>query len=310
LSDPKLPQSLYAKAMFHYDRGEYDLALPYLEKALEYHPNSSQVINILADYYSRFVPDTEKYLEYALMGLELDIAAHDSVDISNTYLTLSNAFMQSGFVEEAEQYIELSRQYNPENMYVDLLRAYILLAGGATLQETRELLEEELLRDTNRLDILKELGVLCYFMRDFEDASGYFSRMYELIQAQGLVLYTSEKGKYGVCLAELGKAEESRKYLQDYLEFAEYDQSIYKNLSLAAYFSYMGDTTRAIENMKLFAEQEKYPYWYILFLGMDEPLFDNLNELPEFRKIIQEIEVKFWSYHKEIRDFLKEKGLL
>ena len=41
LFDPKLPQSLIAKAMFHNTREEYELALPYLEKALEYNPNSS-----------------------------------------------------------------------------------------------------------------------------------------------------------------------------------------------------------------------------------------------------------------------------
>jgi hypothetical protein len=72
----------------------------------------------------------------------------------------------------------------------------------------------------------------------------------------------------------------------------------------------MDETERAIEHMELFAEQEKYPYWYILFLGMDDPLFDNVSGLPEFQKIMREIELKFWRYHKEIRDSLKEKGLL
>jgi len=62
--------------------------------------------------------------------------------------------------------------------------------------------------------------------------------------------------------------------------------------------------------MRLFAEQEKYPYWYILFLGMDDPLFENVRQLPEFQQIMQEIDVKFWSYHSEIRKSLKQKGLL
>jgi hypothetical protein len=62
--------------------------------------------------------------------------------------------------------------------------------------------------------------------------------------------------------------------------------------------------------MELFSEQEKYPYWYILFFGMDDPLFDKVDDLPEFKKIHREIEVKFWRYHKQIKDSLKEKGLL
>ena len=300
LLDPKLPQSLIAKATFHNIRGEYELALPYLEKALEYHPNSSRIINILADFYTRFVPDTEKYLEYALMGIDLEIAAHDSVETSYIYLHLSNALMQTGFVNEAENYLDISLQYNPENSYAKLLRPYILLAGGSSLQQTKELLMEE----------LKELGVICYFMQDYESALGYFSQMFEIVKAQGLDLYDGEKAKMGLILAELGRTEESKEYFQEYLEFAENDPSIYKSLSLAAYYSYMGDTERALAYMEQFSQQEKYPYWYILFMGIDDPLFKSVDDLPEFQKIIRKIELRFWKYHKEIKDSLKEKGLL
>ena len=95
------------------------------------------MINILADFYTRFVPDTEKYLEYALMGIDLDIAAHDSVDASFIYLHLSNAFMQSGFVNEAEKYMKISLHYYPDNVYAELLKPYILLAGdGDLLRQT------------------------------------------------------------------------------------------------------------------------------------------------------------------------------
>jgi tetratricopeptide (TPR) repeat protein len=296
--------------MYHNLKGEYELALPYLEKALEYHPNSTLVINILSDFYTRFVPDTEKYLEYAIKGIDLDIAAHDSAEASFIYLHLSNAFIQSGFVDEAEKDIEISLKYNPENLYAELLRAYIQLAGGADLLQTKERLIEILQKDPSRHDILKELGVICYFLHDYECAYGYYSRMWELTEAQGLDLYNGEKAKMGLILSKLGKIEESRRYFKEYLAFAEIDQSVYKHLSLAAYYSYMGDTERAIEHMRVFSEQEKYPYWYILFLGMDDPLFDNVANLPEFQKILSEIKVKFWRYHNQVKASLKKKGLL
>lgn len=310
LYDPKLPQSLIAKAFFHNHRGEYELGLPYLEKALEYHPNSSRIINILADFYTRFVPDTEKYLEYALMGIDLDIAAHDSVEAGYIYLHLSNALMQSGFVEEAEKYIEISLEYNPENYYAELLKPYILLAGGGSLLQTKELLIQLLDRNPGNHEIMKEIGIICYYMQDYKCAYSYFSNMYKLTEAEGMDLYHGEKAKMGLILADMGRTEESRQYFSDYLEFAENDQSIYRDLSLAVYYSYMGDTGLAIKHMELFSEQEKYPYWYILFLGMDDPLFDNVSELPEFQKILQRIELKFWKYHKQIRDSLKQKDLL
>jgi len=310
LFDPKLPQSLIAKAMFHITRSEYEQALPYLEKALEYHPNSSRVLNILSDFYVRYMPDTEKYLEYALMGIELDIAAHDSVDASYLYLHLSNAFMQSGFVIEAGKYLDISLLYNPDNFYSQLLRPYIRLAEGGSLLETKELLLELLQFNPDRYDIMKELGVICYFLHDYECAWAYYSKASEITEAQGMDLYSGEKAKMGLALSKLGRPEEARLYFQEYLEFAENDPSIYKHLSLAAYYSQMGDTAKAIKHMDLFSQQEKYPYWYILFLGMDDPLFENVNELPEFQKILREIENKFWRYHAQVKDSLKEKGLL
>ena len=113
LYDPKSAESLIAKAFYYMQVGEYRLAVPHLEKALEYNPNSSAVIQTLADLYARYIPNTEKYLEYALKGNQLEIAANDSIQQSYLYLHLSNAFIQNGFVDEAQKYINLSLDYNP-----------------------------------------------------------------------------------------------------------------------------------------------------------------------------------------------------
>ena len=50
---------------------------------------------------------------------------------------------------------------------------YILLAGGGNLNQTKELLTELLNQNPGRYDIMKELGVICYFMQDYESAHGY-----------------------------------------------------------------------------------------------------------------------------------------
>ena len=55
----------------------------------------------LIDLYVNHLPDTEKYLEYALRGLRIDISAYDSTIASINYLHIANAFIQAGFVEQA-----------------------------------------------------------------------------------------------------------------------------------------------------------------------------------------------------------------
>ena len=309
LFDSQLPQSLIAKALFYINNEEYELAVPYLETALLYNPNSALVINILSDFYTSYIPNTEKYLEYALKGIRIDIAANDSITTSYIYLHLSNAFIQSGFINEAEKYINKSLEYNPENLFSEYVKAYILFAKNRDLAQTKELLIETLKKDSTRLDVMQEVGKICYFMRDYESAYNYYKKFIQIKEAQNLDIYRGENAKIGVVLSKMGLIEESEKYFKDFKNYAENDKSIYKHLSLAAFYSHKGDTENAIEQMKLFSQQTNYHYWIILFIKMD-PLVDNIKDLPEFKKILNDLEKKFWRSHKQIKGSLMEKELL
>ncbi len=309
LFDSQLAQSLIAKALFYMNSGESESALSYLEKALEYNPNSALVINILSDFYANYVPDTEKYLEYALKGIRLDIAANDSVTTSYIYLHLSNALVQSGFVKEAEEYIIKSLEYNPDNLFSAMVNAYVMYAKNRDLNETRDLLIGALEKDSTRLDIMQEIGKIYYYMRDYENAFKYYGKYIEIKEAQNLDIYTYENAKIGAVLSEMGMKEKSDIYFRDYKDYAENNKSIYKNLFLAVYYSYMGDTNQAIEKLKLFSRESNYQYWVILFFIMD-PSMDNIKDHPEFEIIFNDLENKFWNNHKRIKASLETKRLL
>lgn len=309
LFDSKLEQSLIAKALYYIYNREFEKAIPYLEKAHEYNPNSAMVINTLADFYTRAIPNKEKYLEYALKGIRLDIGSQDSATASFTYLHVSNAFIQSGFVDEAEKYINKSLEYNPDNLYSEYVKAYILLAKYRDFKKTRALLINALNKDTTRLDIMQEVGKICYTMRDFEDAFSYYKKFADIRSANNLAIYTHENAKIGFVFSKMGYKEESEKLFQSYKEYADNDQSIYKHLSLAMYYSYMGKTKEALEHLKIFSQEDNYFYWIILFLEID-PMVDNIKDLPEFKKIVNDLESKFWKNHKRIKDSLVEKELL
>jgi hypothetical protein len=112
-----------------------------------------------------------------------------------------------------------------------------------------------------------------------------------------------------VVFANVGLEAESDRYFDTYLNYAKNDKSIYKNLSLAMYYAYKGNTEKTLEQMKLFARQDNYMYWTILFLKID-PLIDPIKDNPEFQLLLQEIETKFWKDHQRIKGSLEEKGLL
>ena len=91
------------------------------------------------------------------------------------------------------------------------------------MNHTKKLLLDALNKDSTRHDILKELGVISVYLREYEDAWFYFGRMTEICEAQGLDLYHGEKAKIGLVLAKLGMEKESQVYFREYLEYAEND---------------------------------------------------------------------------------------
>ena len=288
LFDPKLAESLVAKAMFYMHKKEYELAVPYLEKALEYNPNSVLVITILSDFYKYNIPNTTKYLEYALKAARLDIASHDSVTTSYNYLRLSSALIEAGFIDEAMRYVDKSLEYNLENPFSGYLKIFILLARDRNLKQTRELIVKELNKDTSRLDILQEVGKTCFLMRDYKSAYQYYKRFINVRETRQLDIYRHENLRIAVVLSKIGLAEKSEEFVKSFKDFADKDRSIYKHLHLAQYYSWRGDIQKAIEHLKLFSKEDNYQYW-VLLMEMD-PLSDAVKDLPEFKKVMRDIE--------------------
>lgn len=134
--DDELAQSLIAKSMYYMSLGNCKSAIPFLKKALKYNPNSAIALNFLSDIYATCVPDAGNYLRHTLKGLEVNIAANDSSSTSFNYMHLSNALVQNGFVQEAEHYINKSLSYNPNNLFSDYVKAYILYARDKDLPKT------------------------------------------------------------------------------------------------------------------------------------------------------------------------------
>ncbi len=309
LYDPESDVSLLAKAFYYMYTGEYRLALPHLEKALEYNPNSSPVIQTLSDYYARIIPNTAKYLEYALMGLQINSSGNDSVSKSYIYLHLSNALAQSGFVEESVGYIDKSLEYNPQNYYSPYLRAYILYARDQNIDQTKSILLQEWHKDTTRLDIMQEVAKIYYYQSNYDSAFYYYELFARAREEQGLDIYPQEDIRIAATYKKAGRLQEADQYLASYTAFCERDQSIYKGASTAVLHAYQKEYDLAIEQLKIFAKQDNIQYWIVLFMEKDPVLEPLLND-PEFQKVMQAIKDRFWENHEKLRSSLEEKGLI
>ncbi|MDN5204676.1 helix-turn-helix domain-containing protein [Fulvivirgaceae bacterium BMA10] len=309
LLDPELPESMISKALFYMQDEQYELAVEFLEKVLEYSPNSGWVSNFLSDIYTTRLPNTEKYLEHALRASQLNMGSQDSMTASFTYLHLSNALAQTGFLKEAEKNIKRSLAYNPNNLFSKYVYAYILLGQHGDLENTKQLLLETLAKDTTRIDIIQEVAKVLFYLGDYHASMRYYDDFIALKEARDLDIYQGENAKIAYAMEKVGRTEESKVYFTAFKLYADNDDSIYKSLMLSAYYANQGETERSMQYLKAFSEQENYQFWIVLFLRED-PLMKGLKDHPEFDQVMDKIDNKFWMEHKRIRAMLEGEGLL
>lgn len=309
LYDSKSSESLIAKASYYIQTEEYKLALPHLEKALEYNPNSSFAIQMLADFYFRIVPNSGKYLEYALKGGQLEVAANDSVTLSYLYLNLSNAFIQNGFVDEAIMYIDKSLNHFPENYFAPYLKVLIMYAKEPNIERAQQSLVKEWEKDTTRLDILQDVANFYFYEENYDSAFYFFKKFVAAKEANGLNVYPEEDIRIGKVYEKMGLVEQAKVFYQAYADYCENDQSIYKSASMAVKYANEGEIDLAIEQLKVFATQDNFQYWMLVYLKID-PLINPLRGNPAFDEVMQTIEDRFWENQSRLKESLEEKGLV
>ncbi len=307
LYDSKSDESLVAKALFYMHKKEYQQAIPYLEKALEYNPNSGLAIHFISELYNGFTPNTAKYLEYALVGVRINVSA-DSTSESYTYMHLSNALLQTGFIDEAMKCVDKSLSYSPSNPFSAWIKIGVVFAKNKDAELAKQSLIKELNKDTTRFYLMQEIGKSYYFQGDYKNAYKYYKRFVDIKQAQQLDIFKNENLRIGIVLDKLGMKEKSEEFIKSFKEFADHDQSIYKYVNLMGYYAWLGENKKALECMKLFSKEDNLQYW-ILFLA-DDPVLAKIRDTTEFKKTMGDIEKKFWDNHNKIKITLEEKGLL
>jgi tetratricopeptide (TPR) repeat protein len=299
-----------AKAMYYLLRKEYAQALPHLEKGLEYNPNSSHIFGLLADFYMMYQPNTGKYLEYALKGLRLDAGSTDSVSVSNFHLRLANALAQTGFIDKSLESINKSLEHNPKNLYARYLRAFVVYAKNRDLRETRKLLQTEFNKDTTRLDILQDIAKVSFYLKEYDSAYRYYKRFNYLRELYKLDIFRHENLNVGIVYELVGETKKGKEFIENYRQYIETDQTAYKDLGLTAYYDYIGNTDKAIEHLRRFSKEDNINYWIILFMRQEPQPKKGINNIPECKKLMDEIEAKFWANHDKLKLTLEEKGLL
>ncbi|UXP32320.1 helix-turn-helix domain-containing protein [Reichenbachiella agarivorans] len=307
--DAEAGESLIARSLYYMQIRDFTKAVESFEEVLEYYPNTAWIHNFLSNIYGVILPDTEKYLTHALQGIPAAVEGTDSVTASFTYLHLSNALAQTGFIRESETYVQKSLAYNPDNVYSQCLYVYIKQAQNFDLKRAELSLKEILKQDTTSIFVIEEIAKVCYTSGAYEEAWVYYDKMLNIKRALHLDIFQNEDASIGFVLEQLGRKEEAKKFYESFLAYTEKDQSLYKDILYSNYYAVTGNIDQAIKHLKAFSEQDNYQYWIVLFMDKD-PITLLMKGHPDYESTIQKINDKFWANNKKIRKMLEEENII
>ncbi|NQU53530.1 MAG: helix-turn-helix domain-containing protein [Bacteroidetes bacterium] len=314
--DSQLDLSLIAKALYYQNEKDYEEAIPYLEDALEYNPNSHIVISYLSNIY-RELGDNEKFIKYALKTINSNFLVSDiSGEVSKAYIycRMGVAFRAMGFFDKALIYLNTAIEINPHYVGAIHEKSQLVLDSDGDYKQSKELLMDLIQMDSSNQVMsgqvtYKFLGLSCYIMRDYTSANIYYKKMLELIDSNNEDYSGRESGRLAVVFSGIGEKEKAKEHINKYVEFAESrDNPKNKSLHLIGSYSLKGEAVKAIEQMKIFSEYN--PNYFHIRLFKDAPIYDNIRDLPEFHEILSEMEIKWQARHDSIKASFEEKGLL
>ncbi|MGC3943660.1 MAG: helix-turn-helix domain-containing protein [Chryseolinea sp.] len=300
LYDPKSSEALIAKALSFAQRHRYDLATPYLERALQYSPRSGLVMHFLAEFYNLYDPNPQKYLAIAIRKARVD-AANDSTTRAFNYFHVSNALLQNGFMKESNQYLQKSLALDPDGFFARYLRAWLPNFESRNWKAAKEILEQEYKKSPMRFDILAEIGKADFMMRDYASAAVRYDSSLKMMNMFGMDILKHEGLRIGMTYEHVGDTAKASQFFRQYQSYVDQDQTIYHDLNQASLLLHTGKKQEAMDLITRFADTQEYFHYLLLLIDVD-PLCEDIFEEKQFKAAVKKMNENFQRTHKVMDD--------
>ena len=82
-----------------------------------------------------------------------------------------------------------------------------------------------------------------------------------------------------------------------------------KYLDLALVYAVMGEKEKAYKNLEVYNQKQEMSL-YEVNMFKNSPLFDNIRDEPDFRKVLRDVESKYHAVHEKMKKWLEVQGEL
>ena len=304
--DSQLSDAYTVRGNYYRENGQNEQAISEYDKAIKLNPNDG-----MAHYWRGWTYGHNNFdLVKALEDYHKAASLYRGPFLPSILRDLGGAYWQAGFPEKLQFYAHQALMLDGDSIsyYYNRYFTENLLAKG-----NGKILEKIYLMDTTRNDILQLLGNQYGFEGKFEESLMYFKKYFKKLEDLGSYSVLNMQ-RLGYAYWMNGFYTEADYYFDKTIEY--YDDLINvgrkmfsTNYDLAGIYAFRGEKEKAYENLRIFNQLERIPFWWISLFKID-PLFDNIRDEPEFQQIVRDVEAKYNEEQDRVRKWLEENDML
>jgi TolB-like protein/AraC-like DNA-binding protein/lipopolysaccharide biosynthesis regulator YciM len=307
--DNQLDEAFYLKGLYHFANGNMNDALEAFDKALALNPNYYDAYERKGFILVWIIHDYVKGLDSHHKALGLIRGEERSVLLEE----LGMEYVNIGLLEKARSCFSEAFDLDKNE------EAY--LYGLAWIEFSQEHLEEswKLFKKVHELDSTYSLiDQIIYCI-----PPGYEEEAYT--QAKRIIRHKKEVGwsfinnshRIGYALWKAGKFSEAGFYFNQQINYCgesirlnrEYAQRNYAVYDLAATYAFLGNKAKAYHYLEEF-DRHKSCQMIVIIVARHDPLFASLRNEERFKKIMQNMEIKYQEEHDRVKKWMEANNML
>jgi TolB-like protein len=307
--DYNLSEPYTLRGSYYSETGKPEQAIEEIDKAIKLNPNDWMAYYEKGEFY--FYTDLVNAINYLQKAASINRGA----EFPSLLGEIGGAYSNAGFPDKVKQYYQDKLKLDS-----DSLAYYYALADMefwlANFNKSIEFAEKGYAIDSTNKGILYCLGHNYAWLGQYEESLKYYKKHYERLKTNG-ELNTGAMHRIGYAYWQNGYKEEAEYYFNEQIKYCNratelkrpWGQKLYTFYDLAGVYAFRGEKNKAYENLRIFNQIQRVPFWMSMLMKTD-PLFARIRNEPEFQQIAKDIEAKYQAEHERVRKWIEEQGMI
>lgn len=307
--DDQLAEAYVLRGHYYRSIGQPEKAIEEFEKTISLNPNHWEA------YYGKAIVFSNDNIVLALENAHKSAFLNRGPSLPNILRLISTQYGIAGYRQKSMYYMKEALKLDDDSVYY-----YKQLSDNewhdGNYNKALDYIIKAFSNDSSNIIVLEDLANLYSYNEQFEESLQYYKKWIERLHFLGL-FETSNMHRVAYAYWENGYEEEAKYYFDREVKLCTgaielgrfYANQLYFNYDLAGVYAFWGEKAKAYENLEIFNQKRRMPYWMVILIKID-PLFMSIRHEPEFQQIVRDVEAKYQAEHERVRKWLEENDML